>query len=498
MIFPLRAILALLLARMYPLGVEPLTFLEPGRDSWTILGIDMAPPVVVAIVAVLLAAAGAFVPGRLARFVAAPAPLLAHAALLFVFHWPLWIEEHTVLGGSATGVYLGSLLPYAAMAGASWAVRRPSRMQVAFVAAPILLMLVLNVATLESETLMYVSLVYPFALVLAMLAVSALLLAAAAPLMRLVLRARPLAPGPLRDRLGALAARSGFSCRDIVVFDAGGVVNAFVAGPFAAVRTVFVSRELVDRMSPREIECVIAHETAHSLLRHLGTLALYIAALTLAFGGIADVEGLPEPVAAALPIAAFAAAAACFVWTSRRFESEADIVGASIVESPLDAAATLHRVARLGRLDPRRPSWRHFSIERRIAILLDPEKIRGVLRQARLARGTTAALVALGVPLFGLSVALQTARAPERREQWEAFERAESALHALEAGDSERAARDLRASIDVVDMGILRYYLARAYQAQGLDAMAMEERRRAREMNPRFPRERLDLELNRP
>lgn len=493
MIFPLRAILALMLARLYPTGLEPLGMIAPGRDP------DL--PLAAALAAILLAGLCRLAPGRFGRLLTWPVPLLAHAALLFVFHWPLWIEEATPLGASASGIYLGSLLPYLLMAAASTPAMPTAgrRLRWAFTAAPISMILVLNVASIESEALLYVSLVYPFALVPATLAAAALLLVTASPFLRLLLGARPLPPGPVRDRLEAMASAAGFRCRDFVVFgESDGLVNAFVAGPFAAVRYVFLSRALIDRLSARAIECVAAHEMAHSLLMHIGTIATYVAALTLVLSGSAEAPAIPEAAALALLPAAFAAAAAFFVWTSRRFESEADVAGAGLVRSPLDLAAALDRVAVAGGIDRRRPSWRHFSIDRRIRILLDPSRIRLVLAQARLARGAIAGLLALGLTVFALAAAIQIDRAPEREGTWAAIVRAEAALRTLEAGDAEGAARDLRAVIDVFDHGYLRYQLSRAYARQGLDAMAIDERRRAREMNPIEPRARLDLELNRP
>src|SRR5207245_2516160 len=74
--------------------------------------------------------------------------------------------------------------------------------------------------------------------------------------------------------------------------------------------------------------------------------------------------------------------AGLFGWVSRRFESEADLAAARLAPAadppPYGAARkmaeALARVAELNRVPPWAWSWRHFSIERRIDILLDAQE----------------------------------------------------------------------------------------------------------------------------
>ncbi len=128
--------------------------------------------------------------------------------------------------------------------------------------------------------------------------------------LRLILGARPLPAGPVRDRLEAAARRLRFRYSDVLLWDTrGGVANAMVAGPLPWVRYVFLSDRLLEELTPDEIEAVFGHEVGHVKHGHLlYYLAFMFLSLTTLAGlwviGLHYALGEPEPVAAAPPPAA--------------------------------------------------------------------------------------------------------------------------------------------------------------------------------------------------
>jgi STE24 endopeptidase len=98
-------------------------------------------------------------------------------------------------------------------------------------------------------------------------------------------RFEPLPPGPLRERLEALAREAGFRNRGLYVMDASrrsGHSNAYFTGLFRPRIVLFDT--LVDRMDVDEAASVLAHEIGHYRERHVhrrlaGSLAVLLASL---------------------------------------------------------------------------------------------------------------------------------------------------------------------------------------------------------------------------
>ena len=251
-----------------------------------------------------------------------------------------------------------------------------------------------------------------------MVAMGGAVLALAPAFVRLSWPTRPLEPGPLRDRLGRVAARFGFRCTDILVWETDGVVvNAGVTGATPFFRYVLLSDALIDGLDEHEVAAVFGHEVGHARHRHLAFFGLFLVGsvgiLTLAGASISE-----GAVRAALPFAlpaawgqfaqggavlavALAYFGVVFGHLSRRFERQADVFGCRAVSCDrpdcpphadpyafdpvelrrLDLAApicpvglrtfanALRAVARLNRIDPAARSWRHGSIARRVAFL---------------------------------------------------------------------------------------------------------------------------------
>lgn len=82
---------------------------------------------------------------------------------------------------------------------------------------------------------------------------------------------RPLEEGELRTRLLKLGARTGFSANTILVIDGSkrsGHSNAFFTG-FGRFRKIVLYDTLIEQLSPRQLEAVLAHEVGHYKHGHI-------------------------------------------------------------------------------------------------------------------------------------------------------------------------------------------------------------------------------------
>ena len=158
---------------------------------------------------------------------------------------------------------------------------------------------------------------------------------------------QPLADESLAARVKTLMARCGFTAKGLFVMDGSrrsAHSNAYFTGLGAAKRVVFYDT-LLARLSPGEVEAVLAHELGHFKLRHvpkrmLGIFAASLAALALLgwlaqqqwfFTGLGVTPNLAAPNDAlalmllmfALPPLGFLLAPLASAW-SRKHEFEAD------------------------------------------------------------------------------------------------------------------------------------------------------------------------------
>ncbi len=117
-----------------------------------------------------------------------------------------------------------------------------------------------------------------------------LMLIAPAVIMPLFNKFTPLAEGALRERLFALAQRTGFPTRSIDLMDGSKRSrhsNAFFTG-FGRFRKIVLFDTLVAQLSEPELEAVLAHEIGHYKKRHIvKLLSVSALGLLLAFAAIA-------------------------------------------------------------------------------------------------------------------------------------------------------------------------------------------------------------------
>lgn len=97
----------------------------------------------------------------------------------------------------------------------------------------------------------------------------------------------PLADDSLRARIDALLARCGFTAKGVFVMDGSkrsAHGNAYFTGFGASKRIVFFDT-LLARLSPAEIEAVLAHELGHFKRRHIAKRIVW--SFALSFAGLA-------------------------------------------------------------------------------------------------------------------------------------------------------------------------------------------------------------------
>jgi len=179
-----------------------------------------------------------------------------------------------------------------------------------------------------------------------------LMLVAPALILPLFNKFTPMAEGSLRDRLFALAKRTGFPTRSIDLMDGSKRSrhsNAFFTG-FGRFRKIVLFDTLLAQLSEPELEAVLAHEIGHYKKRHIiKLLAVSMIGLLVAFAAIAwlarqdwfyrafgfEPSGAFTPAAIVPAMLLFALLAGTLsfwltplinLW-SRRFEYEADAFG---------------------------------------------------------------------------------------------------------------------------------------------------------------------------
>jgi STE24 endopeptidase len=172
---------------------------------------------------------------------------------------------------------------------------------------------------------------------------------------------KPLAAGPVRDKIAALAGRLGVRLQEIWVLDFSKKTvkaNAMVAG-FGASKRVFVADTLLAEFPAPEIEAVVAHELGH-YLRHdvlkllAATLVFALVSFFLAevaLEALLPVFGLQGPSdIAGLPLLALLLMAIGLVLLpaqngfSRFLEKQADLFALKAVPDPDAFIAAMRRL----------------------------------------------------------------------------------------------------------------------------------------------------------
>jgi len=275
-----------------------------------------------------------------------------------------------------------------------------------------------------------------------------------------------IAPGPLRSRLAAICSRSGVRIRDLLVWRTHGtMINGAVIGLIAPLRYILLTDALLEHLSSRQVEAVMAHEVGHARHKHMPWLTLsMLVGITgaatmlslLAWGAIYLLDALGHSRAAhavdqsslaegGIVVGSFILGLSWFGFISRRFEWQADAFAAQQLSltpaaspyyeesveptlwgfsshpserSPVTPPATritteavasmtgaLEAVAELNHMSRGRKSWRHGSIayrQHRLRSLIGHPLDR--LRIDRVVRRLKAALALALAAIIALAV----------------------------------------------------------------------------------------------
>jgi STE24 endopeptidase len=177
-----------------------------------------------------------------------------------------------------------------------------------------------------------------------MLGASAIIFVIAPVILIRVLHTQRLADSPLRDRLHELCENAGLRYRDILLWRTdNNVGNAAVMGVVPVFRYILLSDLLMETMTDKQIEAVFAHEIGHVKHRHLLWYVVLVAILMLAIMGPGTVaQSWLEPrlprwvsrdiIELTFSLGAMGAFFFFFGYVSRRFEQQADVYAARMME----------------------------------------------------------------------------------------------------------------------------------------------------------------------
>lgn len=203
-------------------------------------------------------------------------------------------------------------------------------------------------------------------------------------IMRVLWDTVPLADSALRDRIrGVCDAYRVRVTGPLVWRTHGSMVNGAILGVFWPARYLLLTDALLERMAPQYLDAIVAHEIAHVRKRHMLWLAVVVTASAVASGWMLELfyrafatETNAALISAVATPIAFVIALAAFVFTSQRFEWQADAFSVQHLarasghqtideSSAAIVAATLGEVAHANGMSIDKVSLRHGSIATR-------------------------------------------------------------------------------------------------------------------------------------
>ncbi|MBI5064204.1 MAG: M48 family metalloprotease, partial [Desulfatitalea sp.] len=471
MVNPLYYLFASFISMLYPLGIEPLAILRPeygvlalpliGRVDSIPLAILLLTFVYGAICALAYSRATSLNLHRVARRLRFTA-LAIFIVEIFVAHLPSYVGVDLGLKRYLLLPALTSLLPLFLMAAINGALslRASSLLRsgvtfrggaafnlqgfIAFAFVPLTIIMLFNELLSSSADLNRLLTVYPVTGWLFAVVFITLFLVFTPLLIRLLLTAKPIPPGELRDRLMALCRKANVECRDLLVWKTYGatVGNAFITGIVGQCRYIFFTDYLLANLSVENVEAVISHEIGHAKRGHTTIYLLfalsYITLLTFFYERVLSSFHDNAAVAVIMLIFAVLFWVVVFGYASRRFEMEADLFGAQLVGSAIVFIQALRKIAIINNIPAEFKSLQHFSIGRRTFLLhlaeTDPLYRQRMERSSRLLkRGIVCALI-LSIFCESLSVFDQIRTKAEREDRWNVAVTAENGIDAYRLG----------------------------------------------------------------
>lgn len=116
-------------------------------------------------------------------------------------------------------------------------------------------------------------------------------------MIRIFYKLTPLEDGPLKDKIQAMAKKTGYTFKNIYMVDASKrstKLNAFASG-FGKTKTIGLFDTLVEKMSEDEVISVLAHEIGHAKRQHiLKSMPLSLLTMAIMLGAAFFIVTLPE------------------------------------------------------------------------------------------------------------------------------------------------------------------------------------------------------------
>ena len=232
-----------------------------------------------------------------------------------------------------------------------------------------------------------------------------LLLLVFPPLLRRFWGCTPLPPGEHRSMVEQFCARLGFQSEILLwpLFE-GQALTAGVVGIVPKLRYLLLTPALLKALPPAEIKAVLAHEVGHVKKYHMllymvlfigfalfssalaEPLSSFVLSSNLFFFLLAEFGLEPESIIiilVALPMLAMLLLYFRYIfgYFIRNFERQADLHAFTVQQSAWPMINAFERISMLSGNIKDEPSWHHFSIAQRIAMLRrceeDPGAVRG-------------------------------------------------------------------------------------------------------------------------
>jgi len=213
-----------------------------------------------------------------------------------------------------------------------------------------------------------------------------LLIALFAPkLIKKIWRCVPLPAGIHRDVIDATCKRAGVTYANILYWPifGGKMITAGVMGLTKKFRYILVTHALIESLSLKELEGVIAHEIGHVKKKHL--IKYFISVLLFSFiilnvvnSGLFIVYKLLGADHINLATLIFTSSMILFFvlyfrlvfgYFMRNFEREADIYAFQMIGSAEPLISAFNKITFYSGRSPTQPNWHHFSIAQRIDYL---------------------------------------------------------------------------------------------------------------------------------
>ena len=207
-------------------------------------------------------------------------------------------------------------------------------------------------------------------------------------------RCKPLQNGPHRAHIETLCRLAGLQYKDILLWPIfeGRMITAGVMGLIRRFRYILVTRSLLQRLTPYELDAVIAHEIGHVKKKHLIFYLVFFVGYMLVSYALFDLIvyamfyfnpmiawiyrlGLDQ--ATVLPALFSLLVIAAFLlyfryifgYFMRNFERQADIYVFDLLGTTAPLISTLEKIALASGEPDDKPNWHHFSIRERIDYL---------------------------------------------------------------------------------------------------------------------------------